>query len=700
MLLLMTVAAYAVAMHVGFLFRDSVSNIAMVWPAAGVGVAALISAPTGMFGGMLAALAVTNLVNNWLIGNSLSFSAVLTTANLVEMSIIALLARRQGAPTRFCDDVPTLLRVFLGPLLLGCIAGAAIGGRAASTVSGAPLIHEFALWFSADAVAVVVLTPCILFWAQAVRAETLLPTRGELLRFFAVFFVIALWMAVAEWLRPMGLHRPYVLFPLMFWCAIYTPPRYMTLLMATLGAVTVYAVVYGTFGTSISYTTSRLQMLREAQAFLSVLAMSALLAVALAHNKQRSDVLLRQSHTNLEHTVARRTQQLLEANDLLHSEIKAREEFARRLAESEAQTRLKLAELETIYRTANIGLCLIDEELRYVRINESLAALQGHTPEAHIGKSIRELYPYLPESVPRLLQQVVATGEALHDVEVESPLLTPSGASRKFLVSYYPVETTRGRCVGCIVREITDRIEMERELERHRSDLAHVARMNLLGSLATGLAHELNQPLHAIANYAQGCLRRLLQEPPQAQELAKVASAINQESHRAAEIVRRLRDMAKKQPPRIEPVDVGQVVQHSIRLLSPEFKVHKTKLTVELPPVLPALRGDAIQLEQVLLNLALNAIEATKHNDAHDRHVALAVRADSLELKLSVSDNGPGIRDIADKLFEPFFSTREDGLGMGLSISRDIVERHGGRLFVEENTPRGAIFTVSLPVAA
>lgn len=697
--LLLAVVCYWFMAQAGFLFRQESTNVAAIWPVAGFALAILLLVPQSIFWLALGAMTATNLAANLYIGNSVWLSVAFMTANAAEMLIVSYLARARGAPGAFVDDVATLARVFFVPLLLGVSTAATIGAWATTRQTGAPFFEEFGTWFLADVVGILVVTPLLVFWVQAIWQRSLLPNHTEAAVFVLTLAAMAFWFWGWQLLEPLGLRRPYVLYPILFCCALYCPPHLTASLMAALAGVGLYNIIHGRPSYINPLATDQMQVLRSSQAFVWVLSASVLLVIAIVRSKQRAEQRLRRAHALSERAVQQRTVELQRANDLLQSEIAAKQRVAEKLYENESHARSELNELETISRTASVGLCLIDQDLRYVRINELLAEIGGYSPEEHLGRTIYDVHPELPPHLERMLRHVIATGEELRDVEVEGPLRTTDGTPRKFLVHYYPVDTERGRSVGCIVSEVTEKLEMEAELQRQRNELAHAARVNLLGGLAAGLAHELNQPLHAIANYAQGCLRRIQQGSSGSEQIEGVLSTINSEAHRAAEIVRRLRDLVKKQPPRFEPINLHSAVQRTLRLLRPELKSNHIQVSVEVPANLPHPQGDAIQIEQVLLNLLLNAFEATRGNPPEQRNIVVTAHVEEGAVWLAVHDNGRGMPpDHLDKLFDPFYSTRDDGLGMGLAISRDIIERHGGRLTAAANSPVGAIFTIALPL--
>jgi two-component system sensor histidine kinase TtrS len=216
--------------------------------------------------------------------------------------------------------------------------------------------------------------------------------------------------------------------------------------------------------------------------------------------------------------------------------------------------------------------------------------------------------------------------------------------------------------------------------------------------MAAGLAHEINQPLGAVANYAQGAVLRLHNGSLGAAELLPVLEAIAQEALRAGDIIRRLRELLRKEPPTQEPADLNRLVRESAQFVEGEARDHDIALQLDLDPELPPVSCNDVQIEQVVLNLLLNAVDAVRMTPSGDRRVSVWTHADGTEaVEVAVRDSGPGLPD-AD-VFAPFYTTKRGGLGMGLSISRSIVEAHGGHLAAASNEDGGSTFRFTLPVA-
>jgi signal transduction histidine kinase len=241
----------------------------------------------------------------------------------------------------------------------------------------------------------------------------------------------------------------------------------------------------------------------------------------------------------------------------------------------------------------------------------------------------------------------------------------------------------------------------EEQLQRHQIELTHVARLSTMGEMAASLAHELNQPLHAVKNYARGSVRRLLKKDEKDEELLSALWQISEEANRAAEIIRRVRGFVRKRDPQVSKVSVNGLVEEVVLLSKSEIRRRHAAVIVDLAPDLPAIVGDPIQLEQVMLNLVRNGLEAMDEVPEPNGDRPLRIKTGRLgddHVQVSVQDRGKGIgENDLEKVFEPFFTTKPEGLGMGLAISRSIVQTHGGRLWAAANRDQGCTFHFTLP---
>jgi signal transduction histidine kinase len=287
---------------------------------------------------------------------------------------------------------------------------------------------------------------------------------------------------------------------------------------------------------------------------------------------------------------------------------------------------------------------------------------------------------------------------------MEYRLRRADGEHRWVIESGIPRYTGDGEFAGYIGSniDITDLKRAEQERERLRQahwELAHINRVTTMGELAASIAHEIKQPISAAHTNAKTCLRWLKRDQPDIEEAREAVSRIIQDVTRASEIISRIHALFKKGEPEREWVDVNEVIREMVSLMHSEAGRRAISIHTELNSELPNVWADRVQLQQVFLNLMLNGIDAiTQGNGVGDLTIKSQRNPDG-QVLISVSDTGIGLPpEPADKLFEAFFTTKAQGTGMGLSISRSIIESHGGRLWAAGNSDRGAIFQFTLPV--
>lgn len=251
-----------------------------------------------------------------------------------------------------------------------------------------------------------------------------------------------------------------------------------------------------------------------------------------------------------------------------------------------------------------------------------------------------------------------------------------------------------------LTNEMDQRKKIEERARQQQADITHVSRLSLLGEMSSGLAHELNQPLAAISNYSQGCIRRIQSNTAETASLVQAMERITSEANRASDIITRLRRFVRKEELQHTCLALNSVVQDVMELVDFEFKNHGISVQSHLAKNLPEICIDTIQIQQVLVNLIWNAIEAMGDNPEHNRKLNIdTALAEDDTVEITVCDNGYGIsEDVEKQLFNQFFTTKEHGLGIGLSISRNIIEDHGGKIWSEQNPEGGSIFKLSLPI--
>jgi signal transduction histidine kinase len=304
-----------------------------------------------------------------------------------------------------------------------------------------------------------------------------------------------------------------------------------------------------------------------------------------------------------------------------------------------------------------------------------------------------------PEDAALVRETIERASQDGKDFDFEHRLLMPDGSIKYLRVVAHAVgnESCSIEFVGSIM-DITEQKRSEEALRQAQADLAHVSRVTTMGELTAALAHEVNQPIAAAVTNANTCLRWLARDRPDVEEARAAAIRIVKDGTRAAEIIGRVRLLFKKGAPQRELVQVNQVIREMIILLRSEAARHNILVGTKLATDLPQVMGDRVQLQQVLMNLMINGIDAMK-DVAGTRELAIkSQRAENDQVLVSVSDTGSGLpsRD-AEQIFNAFFTTKPHGTGMGLRISRSIIEAHGGRLWAADNAPQGASFYFTLP---
>jgi PAS domain S-box-containing protein len=288
-----------------------------------------------------------------------------------------------------------------------------------------------------------------------------------------------------------------------------------------------------------------------------------------------------------------------------------------------------------------------------------------------------------------------------NDFECQFRLLMPD-RSIKYMHAVAQATRDQGGLLEyiAVIQDVTDRRLAEEALERSRSELAQVSKLTNMGEMAASIAHEVNQPLTAVTNNGNACLRLLANHNLDPEVLRRVLEEIVADGTRASAIIARIRAFLKKAPVERSELDINEVISEVLALAGHELQNRGVVTECRLKKTLPRIRADRIQLQQVLLNLIMNGVEAM--TGVTDRPHILCIHSgleESGDVLVEVRDSGTGIGSEADRLFTPFFTTKTKGMGMGLSISRSLVEAHGGRLWASSNTPQGAAFSFTLPVA-
>ena len=374
-------------------------------------------------------------------------------------------------------------------------------------------------------------------------------------------------------------------------------------------------------------------------------------------------------------------------------DITERKEAENALRESQSY----LAEAQRLSRTGSFGWRVASGEIIW---SEETFRIFGYdkAPSVRIETVVQRVHPDDRAGVQRTIDRATRDGK---DFDHEYRLLLPDGSVKHVHATAHAVtDASDGIEFVGAVTDVTARKRAEERLHEAQAELAHVTRVTALGELAASIAHEVNQPLAAVVANAAACQRWLGRDPPNLDEARSTVQSIIKDGNRAGEVIQRVRGLVNKTVDQKAPLDINEVVNEVITLLHHELASHRMSLRMELAPTLGLVLGDRIQLQQVILNLVLNGMEAMQPVTDRPRELVIRTSEDETrQVLVTVSDCGIGLAaENADRLFDAFFTTKSSGMGMGLSICRSIVEAHGGRLWASANDGPGATFQFILPL--
>lgn len=358
---------------------------------------------------------------------------------------------------------------------------------------------------------------------------------------------------------------------------------------------------------------------------------------------------------------------------------------------------------QAVLETAVDGVVVIDEQGIIETFNPAAERIFGFSAAEVMGRKVNVLMPSPHrEQHEQYLRRYLETGEK-RIIGIGREV-----AGRRKSGEIFPMELAVGetrvpgkRLFTGMVRDISDRRRAEGEARKRLDELAHASRLAVMGEMASGVAHELNQPLAAIVSFADACLRMEESGKLRAEALHDALRQIAEQGERAGRILRQLRQFVRKTEVTYAPIDLNEIVHGVLHLLEHEIRQRQVRVQADLEHALPTVCADRLQIEQVVLNLVHNAIDAMPGMQPADATLYIRThRSEARAVAFTIRDSGVGLsHEVEKRLFEPFYTTKPQGLGMGLSISRSIIEAHGGRLSASRNPERGATFTFSLPVA-
>jgi PAS domain S-box-containing protein len=368
---------------------------------------------------------------------------------------------------------------------------------------------------------------------------------------------------------------------------------------------------------------------------------------------------------------------------------------------AEEKLRQSEAYLKEAQKLTHTGSWVWDvAERRALHLSEEWYSIYGFDPEEGMLTWEKREERIHVDDRPRQRLAIERAIREKSDYDIEYRILLPNGTIRHLHSVGHPVLDASGNLVQFVgsSTDTTERRQAEEALRQAQADLARISRITTMGELTASLAHEVNQPIAAAVTDANTCLRWLNRDHPDLEEAREAASRVVKDVTRAAEIISRIRLLFKKINPQWEPVDLNEIIREMVALMSGDAARHSISVRTELAAELPRAMGDRVQLQQVLMNLMMNSNEAMKDADGPRELVIRSKRTEDGQLMVSISDTGVGLPpQQADQIFNAFFTTKVHGTGMGLRISRTIVESHGGRLWASDNSPRGARFAFTLP---
>jgi signal transduction histidine kinase len=388
------------------------------------------------------------------------------------------------------------------------------------------------------------------------------------------------------------------------------------------------------------------------------------------------------ARNELEVRVAERTAELTRSNDHLRREIVER-------YQAEYLT-------NQVFENSPDGVAIVGTDYRYQRVNPAYVRNWETPADRIVGMHVADLWGIeVFENRNKPFLDLCFSGANVSSGDwFECPL-----GRRYFALSYTPLRCDGERVEAGLVisRDLTEQTLASEALRQAQADLAHASRVTAMGELVASLAHEVNQPIAAAVTGANTCIRWLTREEPDLQEAHEAALGVARNARRAADIINRVRSLSRKGDSQRQLVNLNEIVREIIALLRNE--AHRSSISIhsDLDETVPRIMADPLQVQQVMMNLIMNAIDAMKDVD-QTRQLFIASRSpEGQELIVSVSDTGVGLPQQTERIFDAFFTTKPHGIGLGLRISRSIIESHGGRLWATDNSPRGASFYFTLP---
>jgi len=354
---------------------------------------------------------------------------------------------------------------------------------------------------------------------------------------------------------------------------------------------------------------------------------------------------------------------------------------------------------EQVFESSPDAICIVGRDYRYQRVNPGYARSQSMPAERVVRRHVADVLgsEFFERTVRPYADRCFA-GEEIRYAE----WFALSSGRRYLSVSYSPLRpnSERVEAILVIARDLTEHMQASEALRATQAELEHVNRVTTMGQLTASIAHEIRQPIAATVTNAQAGLRWLDRQPPDLEEARQAFGCIVREGNRASDVIGRIRALIRKAPSRNEYLDINGAIREVVELTHGEAVKNGVSVRMNLADGLPVIEGDRVQLQQVVLNLIINGVEAMSGVSKGTRELLIGTgKAEAGGVLVAVRDSGPGLDPMtANRLFEAFYTTKPNGMGMGLAICRSIIEAHGGRLWASTNEPRGAAFQFTLPL--
>jgi len=649
---LLVLAICYLSTEIGFAHKIPPHNISALWPTGAILFSVLVVSPIRHWWVYIPAAYFTSIINDARAGFPIS-ALWFIVAGLLEILIAAIGVRRFAAGIKAFEAPQSLIAYFAIAVGVAPCVSAFVGA-----VPGGAESYWFywRVWFLSEALAYLVLAPAILTWIAVARGDfKKISVERAMEACFIVGGLLVIGIVVFNSPATFGATVPalvYLPLPVLLLAAVRFGPVGINTCLLVVAFVSISGAVHGR---GPFQTDTPAHNVLAMQLFLGTVSVPLMLLAALFEER--------------------------------HAKTNA-------LQESEARFR-------SMADSAPMMIWMSDTQKNSEYFNKGWLDFTGRSMEQELDDGWTQ--GIHPEDADHCLRTCKTAFESREPFNMEFRLRRRDGEYRWIadygIPRYAPDGAFAGFIGSCI--DITDGKIGELQLREQREELTHLSRVAVLGELTGALAHELNQPLTAILSNAQAAQRFLAQNPTSLSEVHEILNDIVVEDKRAGEVIRRLRALLKRGETQLQLLDVNEVVTDVLDLARADCVARGVKLVRELASNLPAVRADRVQIQQVLLNLIINACDAMSACDPRDRRLTIVTGMhDDASVKVSVSDCGNGIpADEIDRLFEPFFTTKAQGLGLGLTICRSIVAAHGGKLWALNNSAGGATFCLSLPAS-